>query len=382
MNRLISVGLSIAVAPAILLGIGQWLDSPDIVVVSQIALFRFALPLGALLVVVGLCRALIGTWRKQARARSDSQRSRPTPEATVEDPSSCSVTEAAEEQGSPLGGQPAPTPMAGHEVVLDGPHPAKRWLQVAIVLDLVKTLVIATMYIKGATPAEVVPVGLLRVAALWLLLFMVNRQFNWARYALLLVAIFYIPGGIRALMTFSDGAFQLVTLAESVALLGAVGMLFGRRYDAWFADPSLAGMSGTFEGAEPEEAVPAPLIEREENPAIAMPEAAIPETLPDAETEPVGWSFWQWALTFWLVFFVVLAGGTKAHNANDQNFLYGVIALQTLIGTVLVRTVLGIFSSRRASRIVFKIALALLLCVPLFGLSLCSSFAQHRWGGY
>lgn len=378
MNRLISVGLSIAVAPAILLGIGQWLELPDTVVVAQIALFRFALPLGALLVVAGLGRTIADVLRKQARARSDSPPSR-----KVGDPSTCPATEASDDKGGPLGGDPAATPVTSHEFVFEGPvHPARKWLLFAIVLDVVKTLVVASMYINGATPAEVVPVGLFRVVVLCLLLFLVDRQFNWARYVLLLVAIFYIPGGIRALMTFSDGAFQLVTLAESVALLGGVGMLFGRRYDAWFADPALAGMSREFERAQSEEAEPAPLIESEENLAITLPETADPETFSDAESAPVGWSFWQWGLTFWLVFFVVLAGGTKAHNSNDQNFLYVVIALQALIGTVLVRTVLGIFSSRRVSRILFKIALALLLCVPLFGLTLCSSFAQSRWGGY
>ncbi len=56
MNRIISIGLAIAVAPAILLAIGQWIESPDLVYVAQVALFDIALPLGGLLVIAGLLK--------------------------------------------------------------------------------------------------------------------------------------------------------------------------------------------------------------------------------------------------------------------------------------------------------------------------------------
>src|SRR5690242_7546919 len=54
MNRLISVGLAIAVAPAILLPIAQLYGSEDLVKVSEVALFDAAIPLGAALVFAGL----------------------------------------------------------------------------------------------------------------------------------------------------------------------------------------------------------------------------------------------------------------------------------------------------------------------------------------
>lgn len=54
MNRLVSVGLSIAVAPAILLGVGNAIGSEDTVLVSTLFLFGVAIPLGALLVLAGL----------------------------------------------------------------------------------------------------------------------------------------------------------------------------------------------------------------------------------------------------------------------------------------------------------------------------------------
>lgn len=61
MNRFISIGLTIAVAPTILLAIGQWIESPETIEVSVLALIYFAIPLGGLLIVVGLCKALIDT---------------------------------------------------------------------------------------------------------------------------------------------------------------------------------------------------------------------------------------------------------------------------------------------------------------------------------
>ena len=59
MNRIISIGLAIAVAPAILLAIGQWTGSSDTIYVSEVALFDIALPLGGLLVMVGLFKKKI-----------------------------------------------------------------------------------------------------------------------------------------------------------------------------------------------------------------------------------------------------------------------------------------------------------------------------------
>jgi hypothetical protein len=56
MNRLISIGLAIAVARAILLAIGLWIESTDTVHVSEVAPFTIAIPLGGLLVMQGYVR--------------------------------------------------------------------------------------------------------------------------------------------------------------------------------------------------------------------------------------------------------------------------------------------------------------------------------------
>jgi len=58
MNRLISIGFSVAVAPAIYLAIAQWTSSSDGVYVSEVALFDIALPLGGGLIITGLIQSL------------------------------------------------------------------------------------------------------------------------------------------------------------------------------------------------------------------------------------------------------------------------------------------------------------------------------------
>lgn len=54
MNRYISAGLSVAVAPATLLAYGDWTHSPNTITVSEWALFNFGIPIGGVLVVAGL----------------------------------------------------------------------------------------------------------------------------------------------------------------------------------------------------------------------------------------------------------------------------------------------------------------------------------------
>lgn len=63
MNKYISIGFSIAVAPAILLAFGNWTQSSDTVIVSEWALFNVGMPIGALLVTVGL----LATSNKQVK---------------------------------------------------------------------------------------------------------------------------------------------------------------------------------------------------------------------------------------------------------------------------------------------------------------------------
>lgn len=54
MDRLISIGLSIAIAPALLLAYGKWIDSSATIAVSEFALFKIGLPIAAAMIIGGI----------------------------------------------------------------------------------------------------------------------------------------------------------------------------------------------------------------------------------------------------------------------------------------------------------------------------------------
>jgi len=64
MNRLVSIGIAIALAPAIVLAIGKFFAAPDDIEIYEIVLFDFGLPLGAMLVAAGLLLAAGAKVRK------------------------------------------------------------------------------------------------------------------------------------------------------------------------------------------------------------------------------------------------------------------------------------------------------------------------------
>ena len=94
-----------------------------------------------------------------------------------------------------------------------------------------------------------------------------------------------------------------------------------------------------------------------------------------------GWGFLQWLILFVLCLSVVLAFGTETKNKIDQSFLYGVIFIQSLALTGVVRTFIAVFSSKGLSSIIVKIIAICMLCGILLSLSVCSLLAQHGWGG-
>jgi uncharacterized membrane protein YhaH (DUF805 family) len=84
MNRLLSIGLSIAVAPAILIGVGNVIGSEDMVLVSSKFLFGAALPLGALLVLAGLLARPVRHLREKYEVDAALRRAADATTATVE----------------------------------------------------------------------------------------------------------------------------------------------------------------------------------------------------------------------------------------------------------------------------------------------------------
>jgi len=74
MNRFISVGLAIALAPAILLQIGRLADRQDVIAVSEMALYKAALPIGAVFVAIGVLSIVAKRGRRHGSATTVKRR--------------------------------------------------------------------------------------------------------------------------------------------------------------------------------------------------------------------------------------------------------------------------------------------------------------------
>lgn len=260
-------------------------------------------------------------------------------------------------------------------------HPADKWLTSAIGLAFVKLLVVAFMYIDGAVPSDVVRLGLVSFAVLLWLTIMIGHHANWARSAMLLFVVVYIPFGIESTFKFQYLAHRLATLAESVALAGGVFIIFGRHYKEWPSAPSLTKLPSSYQVGDE---VKPETVARTEDPvpsdaAYTSPQVAT-EVKVESDERYRGWKFWQWAIVFWIMIFIFSAEGIKVRYSNDQGFLYGVIALQSAIGSIAVRVVSGAFHTRYSWRIIFRIAAVAALAYLLLSLTLCSHLARHGWG--
>jgi hypothetical protein len=89
------------------------------------------------------------------------------------------------------------------------------------------------------------------------------------------------------------------------------------------------------------------------------------------------WSWRDWRTVLIISFVFVVLFGFKARNAGDQGFLYGVILLQTLTLTFIIRTGCALSNDRMAFLKIIGIGA---LCFVMLLLSFCSSFVQHGWG--
>ena len=96
---------------------------------------------------------------------------------------------------------------------------------------------------------------------------------------------------------------------------------------------------------------------------------------------PLGWSWGAWLVVTGICFLVVAQFGATARNKADQQFLYGVILIQALALTGVMRTVAALFSSSSALGVIGKLVVVGALGFVLFALTLCSGMAQHGWGG-
>jgi len=101
----------------------------------------------------------------------------------------------------------------------------------------------------------------------------------------------------------------------------------------------------------------------------------------DFLSEPFGWTWRMWLAVFVLCFLVVASFGVKARQQGDQAFLYGVIVVQAVALSGVIRTVVAVFRFSSFASTFVKLAAICALGVVLFGLTVCSELARHGWRG-
>lgn len=87
------------------------------------------------------------------------------------------------------------------------------------------------------------------------------------------------------------------------------------------------------------------------------------------------------SLFFILPFEITPSEGIAAKNANDQSFLYVVIALKVIILAFIFRIFYAIFNWNSAWGCLGKLIGMAMLCIVLFVLTFCSMFLKSGWGG-
>lgn len=110
-------------------------------------------------------------------------------------------------------------------------------------------------------------------------------------------------------------------------------------------------------------------------------EEFVREQLRDFLSEPFGWSWGMWLAVFVPSVFVMASFGTTARQNGDQVFLYAVIGLQALACCGVIRTFVAVFHFNSVSGTLGKLVAIAALVFVVLGLTVCSEFAKHGWGG-
>jgi hypothetical protein len=116
-------------------------------------------------------------------------------------------------------------------------------------------------------------------------------------------------------------------------------------------------------------------------PLSRNPEEFVLELLRNFLSEPFGWSWGMWLAVFVPSVFVMASFGTTARQHGDQVFLYAVICLQALACSGVIRTFAAVFHFNSVSGTLGKLVAIAALVFILLGLTVCSEFAKHGWGG-
>lgn len=92
------------------------------------------------------------------------------------------------------------------------------------------------------------------------------------------------------------------------------------------------------------------------------------------------WPWWSWLLVPALAFAAIASQGTTADGPENQGFLWVVIALQTLVLSLIVAVVASMARTRSALGAVGRIVLLVLLAMLLLGLWMLAYLARHGFG--
>jgi hypothetical protein len=101
----------------------------------------------------------------------------------------------------------------------------------------------------------------------------------------------------------------------------------------------------------------------------------------DLLQRPLGWSWGRWLAVTAVCVLIVASLGATARNKSDQSFLYGVILIQGIVVAGIVRAMTAVLNASSALGVLGRVAAIGVLAFVLLGLTLCSSLAQHGWGG-
>ncbi|MDD2800777.1 MAG: hypothetical protein PHE96_04900 [Methylococcales bacterium] len=84
------------------------------------------------------------------------------------------------------------------------------------------------------------------------------------------------------------------------------------------------------------------------------------------------WSISTWLIVFAIALAVASSFGTRVENKFHQDHLYVIVAWQAFIGSLIIRTFAAIFKWKSALGFLGKVIVMAILCIILFGLTLCS----------
>lgn len=108
------------------------------------------------------------------------------------------------------------------------------------------------------------------------------------------------------------------------------------------------------------------------------PESALED---DARRSRSPRPWWSWMVVVALAFVLIVSQGTHAHGDENQGFLWGVIALQTVVLSLVIAELISALGAKSVAGVIGRIVVIALLGLLLFGLWVLSGLARYGWGG-